>query len=165
RRSKVSRERVAQVLQVLLKDALVRVEPEGDLDRLHGFWADAPVKTHDHGLRGVAGHDPRQDEVDRERGPQSDEEKLEPADQITHFPARRGSRPAAGRPAGWGLTIMQLTSPLAREVGRPLAGRPDGGLTTTQLTAPLAGEVGRPLGGRPDGGPTLMPLTSPPRGA
>src|SRR5207247_10293846 len=47
------------------------------------------------------------------------------AEQETHFPARRGGRPAAGRPAGWGLTIMQVHFP-ARRGSRPAAGRPAG---------------------------------------
>src|SRR2546430_7033603 len=41
----VAGQRVAQVLEVLLKDALVGLQPERDLDRLDGFRADADRKS------------------------------------------------------------------------------------------------------------------------
>ena len=114
----VAGQRVAQVLEVLLKDVLVGLQPERNLDRLDGFRADAAVKANDHRLRRVARHDPRQDEVHRQGGPERDEEKLEPADQIAHF-----------------------TSLLAGDVGRPLGGRPDWRLTVMHSDLALLVDV------------------------
>ena len=66
------------------ENVLVAVDAECDLEILDRLRADAAVEAHEHRLAWVAGHDPRQDEVDGQRGPERDEEKLQAPDHVTH---------------------------------------------------------------------------------
>ena len=69
------------------EQALVGVDAEGDLERVQRLRVEvAPVAGH-HRQRRVAGHEARDEEVDRDRRPERDDEEPQP-------PKRRISRPA-----------------------------------------------------------------------
>src|SRR5438046_8928577 len=83
--AEIAAERVAQVLEVLLKDALVVVDSERNLERLDRLWAHPSMEADGHCLPGIAGHDPRQDEVDGQGGPDGDDEEFEAPGDVAHL--------------------------------------------------------------------------------
>ena len=81
-----------EVVEVLREQALVAVDAEGDLQRVQGLPADPAVEAPDQRLRRVARHQPRDEEVDRQRRPEREGEEAEPPQDdtspATHFGCR-----------------------------------------------------------------------------
>ena len=84
RRPEVAGEHVVQVGDVLLPQARVGVDPEQDVQRLQRLRVQLPVELGHHRERGVARHQPREQEVDGQRYPQREQEEAEAAERESH---------------------------------------------------------------------------------
>src|ERR1700679_2419272 len=71
-----------QVAEVLAEQALVRVDPEQDLQGVQGLGAELAVELRHHGQRGVSRHQPRQQEVEGKRRPQREDEETKAAQRV-----------------------------------------------------------------------------------
>jgi len=81
--SQLAGEAVPQVLEIGEDDVLVNIDPELDLQRVERRRVDA-VQRGQHRLGLVAGHEPRQSEVDGEGRPKGDEEQAQAATEVCH---------------------------------------------------------------------------------
>ena len=79
-------EDVAEVVEVLADEALVRLDAERDLERVQGLRVDVPVVAGHHRLGRVARHEARDEEVHRDRRPERDHEEPKPAKDEPHDP-------------------------------------------------------------------------------
>src|SRR5581483_1649769 len=75
---------VAEVREVGTQQALVAVDAEGDLERVQRLRTDAPAVPRHHRDGGIAGHEARDEEVQRHRRPEGDHEERQTAEYEPH---------------------------------------------------------------------------------
>ena len=83
RGAEVAGQDLVQVAEVLPEQALVRVDPEEDLQGVQRLRAELAVELRHHGQRGVPRHQPRQQEVEGKRRPQREDEETEAAQYVS----------------------------------------------------------------------------------
>ena len=83
RGAEVAGQDLVQVAEVLREQALLRVDPEEDLQRVQRLRAELAVELRHHGQRGVSRHQPRQEEVEGQRYPQREDEETEAAQRVS----------------------------------------------------------------------------------
>src|SRR5262245_16983616 len=70
---------IAEVVEVLVDEALLGIDAEGDLERFQGLRADPAVEFGYQGHSRIARHQARQEEIQREARPKRSKEESEPA--------------------------------------------------------------------------------------